>query len=229
MKKNVLPRVLPFGIFVALIGLQEVIALFNRWGLVDIDLVRASLYLYPLRAVLAGLAVILFWRSYDEIDFSDILKLRNLAVGLFAGVLVFVLWINLDWELKINGAAVPFDPSVLGSGLPKAGIIIIRTLSASLIVPVIEEVFWRSFLIRWVEDPDFQKVSIGHFAWFAFVITSVLFGLEHNFVVAGIVAGIAYNLLLYYTKSISTCILAHAATNLILALYVVQTGSWRFW
>ncbi len=229
MKKNILSRVLPFGVFVSLIGLQEVIALFDRWGMIHLDLGRATLFLYPLRAVLAGLAVILFWRSYDEINFNDLKKLRNLGVGLVAGVLVFVLWINLDWEVNIGGSAIPFDPSALGSGLPKAGIIIIRTLSASLIVPVIEEVFWRSFLIRWIEDPDFQKVSIGHFTWFAFIITSVLFGLEHNLVIAGITAGIVYSLVLYYTKSISSCILAHASTNLILALYVVYTGSWRFW
>jgi CAAX prenyl protease-like protein len=92
-----------------------------------------------------------------------------------------------------------------------------------------EELFWRSFLIRYVISPDFSRVPIGMFTWSSFLITAVLFGLEHNLFVAGILAGIAYNLLLYYTRSLSACILAHAITNFILGVYVLQTGKWHFW
>jgi CAAX prenyl protease-like protein len=60
-------------------------------------------------------------------------------------------------------------------------------------------------------------------------LTVVLFGLEHNFILAGVMAGIAYNLLLYRTKSLAHCILAHAVTNLALAIYVITTGKWQFW
>ncbi len=42
-------------------------------------------------------------------------------------------------------------------------------------------------------------------------------------------AGVAYSLLLYWTKSIYQCILAHAVTNLVLGIYVLQTGYWQFW
>ncbi|MGA7827253.1 MAG: CPBP family glutamic-type intramembrane protease [Geobacteraceae bacterium] len=56
-----------------------------------------------------------------------------------------------------------------------------------------------------------------------------MFGLEHNLFLAGIMAGIAYNLLLYRTKSLSACILAHGLTNLALGIYVLQTGKWYFW
>jgi CAAX prenyl protease-like protein len=42
-------------------------------------------------------------------------------------------------------------------------------------------------------------------------------------------AGVAYALVLYQTKSIAQCILAHAVTNFLLGIYVVQTGKWYFW
>jgi CAAX prenyl protease-like protein len=61
------------------------------------------------------------------------------------------------------------------------------------------------------------------------LICAVLFGLEHNLILAGIMAGVAYSLLLYWTKSIYQCILAHAVTNLVLGIYVLQTGYWQFW
>jgi len=61
------------------------------------------------------------------------------------------------------------------------------------------------------------------------VLTTVLFGFEHNLWLAGMMAGAAYNLILYYTKSISQCITAHAVTNLCLGSYVLYTGRWQFW
>ena len=35
--------------------------------------------------------------------------------------------------------------------------------------------------------------------------------------------------LLVYTKSLGACIIAHAVTNLLLALYVLKTHDWAFW
>jgi CAAX prenyl protease-like protein len=56
-----------------------------------------------------------------------------------------------------------------------------------------------------------------------------MFGFEHNYILAGIMAGVAYNILLYKTRSLAQCVLAHAVTNLALAVYVVVTGNWQFW
>lgn len=104
-----------------------------------------------------------------------------------------------------------------------------RLFGAVLVVPVMEELFWRSFLIRYIITPDFTSVPVGCFSWPSFLIASVLFGFEHNLVVAGILAGIVYNLLLYCTRSLSSCIMAHSITNLALGVYVVNTGHWYFW
>ena len=92
-----------------------------------------------------------------------------------------------------------------------------------------EEIFWRSFFLRWLIHRDFENIPLGLFTWPSFVIGSLMFGLEHNLILAGVIAGAAYNLLLYRTRSISQCILAHATTNLVLGIYVIAAGQWRFW
>jgi CAAX prenyl protease-like protein len=104
-----------------------------------------------------------------------------------------------------------------------------RLFGAALVVPVMEELFWRSFLIRYIVNSDFTKVPVGLFSWGSFAITVVLFGLEHHYLIAGMMAGIAYNLLLYRSRSLAHCILAHGVTNLVLGWYVLQTGAWHFW
>ena len=104
-----------------------------------------------------------------------------------------------------------------------------RIAGAVLVVPLMEELFWRSFLIRYIIDKNFDSVRMGTFTWASFLITAVLFGFEHNYILAGIMAGVFYNLLLYKTRSLAQCVLAHAVTNLALAIYVVSTGKWQFW
>ncbi|MFA5700415.1 MAG: CAAX prenyl protease-related protein, partial [Desulfuromonas sp.] len=76
---------------------------------------------------------------------------------------------------------------------------------------------------------EFMQVSIGKFTWFSFLATAVLFGLEHNLYLAGICAGILFNLVLYRTRSIFQCVLSHATANLALGIYVLNSGNWHFW
>ena len=84
-------------------------------------------------------------------------------------------------------------------------------------------------MIRYVINPKFSEIPVGQFTWSSFVIVALLFGLEHNLWLAGIMAGAAYAFILYNTKSITHCIMAHAVTNLALGVYVLHTGQWQFW
>jgi len=102
-------------------------------------------------------------------------------------------------------------------------------VGASVVVAVMEEVFWRGFLLRWIVNQDFRKVPIGAFTWPSFLVTSALFAVEHPRWLVGLMAGVAYNLLLYRTRSLYACIVAHGVTNLVLALWVLHTGRWSFW
>ena len=46
---------------------------------------------------------------------------------------------------------------------------------------------------------------------------------------AGMLAGVAYTLLLYWTGRLWPCIFAHAVTNLALGIHVLVTGEWEWW
>jgi CAAX prenyl protease-like protein len=63
----------------------------------------------------------------------------------------------------------------------------------------------------------------------ALAIGAVLFGLEHNLWLAGIVAGLAYSLLYMRSGNLWTAILAHGVTNGVLGAWIVITGNWYYW
>jgi hypothetical protein len=105
----------------------------------------------------------------------------------------------------------------------------VRLLGSSLVVPVMEELFWRSFLRRYLINPDFRSIPMGAFTWFSFVGTAVLFGLEHHRVLVGVIAGVLYGLLLVYQKNLKGVVLAHGVTNLGLGIYIMVTRNWMFW
>jgi uncharacterized protein len=185
-------------------------------------------WIYPVKAASVGAALIFFRKHYQEIRLSDLGKPVFTAASLLAGLGIFWLWINMDWSFGTLSTPAGFNPNVF-DGPTIMGMMVVRLAGAVLVVPIMEELFWRSFLLRYIIANDFSRVPIGTFSWASFLITVVLFGLEHHYFLAGMMAGAIFNLLLYYTKSISQCILAHAVANLALGIYVLQTGQWHFW
>lgn len=228
MTKAAWIRIIPFAVFMGFIGLQQVLEWTVTKGWVDITS-EQMLYLYPIKTLLVAGLLIFLWRQYEELNFSDLKNLTHTAASIALGLVVFVLWINMDWGIATFGESKGFDPFLIADDSTRNIIIFFRICGAALVVPVMEELFWRSFMLRYVIKSDFTSVRIGTFTLNSFLICSVLFGLEHNLLLAGIMAGAAYAALLYWTKSISQCVLAHAVTNLVLGLYVLQTGYWQFW
>jgi uncharacterized protein len=143
------------------------------------------------------------------------------------GIGVFLLWITMDWT--IGSEAPGYDPTLVDDPALRAALISFRLFGAVLVVPLMEELFWRSFLLRFVIAHEFEKIPVGTFTWPSLLIVSVLFALAHHLIIAAFVTSVAYTLLLYRTRSIAQCTLAHAVTNLILGAYVLHTGSWQLW
>jgi uncharacterized protein len=99
-----------------------------------------------------------------------------------------------------------------------------------LIVPVVEELFWRAWLMRWLINTDFQQVKLGTYSPLAFWVTAVLFASEHGpYWDVGLLTGIIYNSWMIRTKSVGNCILMHAVTNGALSAYVIATAQWQYW
>jgi CAAX prenyl protease-like protein len=107
--------------------------------------------------------------------------------------------------------------------------ITVRLLGSSIVVPPLEEVFYRSFLYRWITRPDFGSVPLGHFHWKAFLITALMFGFAHNEWLAAILCAGIYQGLVCQKKRLGDAIVAHAITNFLLGAWVVWKGAWHFW
>ena len=186
-------------------------------------------FFYSAKTILVGVMLWLWRRKYAA-DISPRLTPGDWVAALFCGLLVLVIWIVPDGYLVQFGQNPGFDPYALaGSSGGAWGLIAVRLTGAAVVVPVMEELFWRSFLMRYLIHPDFQSVPMGAFTWVSFLSTAVLFGLEHHRILEGIVAGVLFNLLLVRRKKLKGAIVAHGVTNLALGIYVLATGSWMFW
>ena len=125
----------------------------------------------------------------------------------------------------------PFKPGVFPSTTIAWLWIAVRVMGAVLVVPVMEELFWRDFLWRQIIAPnDFKLARVGEFEWPAFIIVPIVFAFVHgNWWLTAIVWAFLVGGLLAYTKSLGACIIAHATTNLLLAGYVLKWKDWGFW
>lgn len=220
------PRVLPFVAYMSFIGFSSLL----DWALPEgsEEGMIWDLWSYPVKTVFVGALILFFWSRIQELKTPLFLTWKEGVGTVGVGLLVYALWVRMDWPWAIQGELTEYDPFVAGSswGIMLAGI---RLFGASVTVPIMEELFWRSFLIRYIIQTNFQAVRMGTYTLGSFAITVVLFGLEHNLWMAGMMAGMAYNLLLYWTGRLWPCIIAHAITNLVLGLHVLATGEWYWW
>ena len=216
LKKTWFPYVLPFALFLLL---TEPARFFPAW----------SPFLYIVKTIIVC-ALLWFWRHEYAADLSPGLSFSESLTAILCGLLVLVIWIVPDGYLLQCGQNSGFDPHAFGwSGPAVNGLIVMRLVGAAVVVPIMEELFWRSFLMRYLIKPDFRSVPMGAFTWFSFTGVAILFGLEHHRVIAGIIAGVIYGLLLIRQKKLKGVILAHGVTNLGLGIYVLLTGNWMFW
>ena len=223
-----LPRVLPFAIYLFFLALAEVIA----WTLPHLSAVAAlgplaNLWIYPLKTAAVLAVLVYFWPRYDELNAARTIKPRDIMLAVVVGVVVYWLWVRMDWPWATQGPSGGYNPLLAGD-LGKV-LVAIRLLGAVIVVPVMEELFWRSFLLRYLISPRFETVPLGTFTAFSFLTTLVLFGLEHHLWLAGMMAGAAYTLLLYGTRRLWPSIIAHAVTNLALGVHVLLTQEWYWW
>ena len=229
-KSEWFPRVFPFLLFIFFIVIESLIDTVAKYLPSLTKFAEYDSYIfYPIKIVLVGFFLVLFWKRYTELGTKNRFLWKNIFIGLLTGFTVFVLWINMDWRFATIGESKEFDANIFGMSLISSVLVSFRLFGSSLVVPIFEELFWRSFVLRYIINPKFESVSLGTFTWMSFIVSSVLFGLEHNLWLAGIMAGVAYALLLYYTRSLFSVILAHGTTNLLLGIYVISTDNWQFW
>jgi hypothetical protein len=217
---SAIPYVLPFAVFLGLLALQRYFPLPPNVEFLARDL------------LLAG---VLFGFSRHVIQLRASRRLETVIIG----VAVFLIWVGPDllfpayrqhWLFQ-NAIFGQLSPSTIPESVMKSPLVLWpRILQAVVFVPILEELFWRAWLMRWLISPQFGKVPLGAYQAGAFWITAALFASEHGpYWDVGLIAGVAYNWWMVRTRSLGDCILAHAVTNACLCGYVVATRHWEYW
>ena len=217
------PRIAPFAAFVVLLGFAS---LLGRTGAVEAEDLR---WLHLARGGAAALLLAIFWRKYVELLDPGSSRLREWLIAVASGLVVFALWIQLDRGWATLGSGTPgFDPTGPDGRIDPL-LAVLRFASLALVVPVMEELFWRSFLMRWLDAPAFEFADARRTSLRAFIFVAVLFGLEHDQWLAGVISGIVYNWLYVRTGRLWIPIASHAVTNGALGAWILATHSWHLW
>lgn len=208
-----LPRCAPFALFIALLVLASAFPL--PW-------------LTALRGPMVAVLLIWFWRQYSELRSPPPVGCLPWLSAAGVGLATFAAWIWLDPEWGASGERPRFDPSGATGEIdwPLASL---RLAGLVLVVPVMEELFWRSFLLRWLRERDFLSLAPRDAGWRAAAITTLLFALEHHQWLAGALAGAAYAGLYMRFGSLWIPIAAHIITNGALGVWILATESWQYW
>jgi hypothetical protein len=219
MKHPAMPYILPFAVFIAFLGIRGFLPFGPQWE-------------YPVRVI--TVTAVLFAVSRPVIRLKPNRAIKSIGMG----VAVFVIWVAPDllwpgyrghWLLQnpLTGTARSSLPDTILSDFL---FLSLRIAGTAVLVPVIEELFWRAWLMRYLVSADFQNVRLGTYTAMSFWVTALLFASEHGpYWDVGLLAGVAYGWWMVRTRSLADCILAHAVTNLSLAIYVVALSRWEYW
>lgn len=228
MSSASLHRIIPFAIYMAFLILVSGLDALHGLG-IDLPSWWDMRWLYAVKVTCVLLALTLFWRHYGELHTIRSVTMPDWILSVLAGIAVFILWINLDVAWLTLGESKGFNPTQQETGQLDWALICVRWIGAALIVPVMEELFWRSYLMRWINRSDFLACPASQIGIRALFITAVLFGLEHTLWFAGIIAGLVYGWLYIRSGNLWTSVVSHGVTNGLLGIWVVMTGNWQFW
>ena len=152
------------------------------------------------------------------------------------GAAIFGIWIAPTlWALHF-GVAPSTDPSPIATGLlamPPTGRFVwiaFRVVAAILTVPIAEELAFRGYLARRLANRNFDTVPFTALTLIPVAVSSLAFGLMHGHDwIVGTIAGVAFALVLRWRGRIGDAVVAHATSNLLLAIWVLSTGDWSQW
>jgi CAAX prenyl protease-like protein len=215
-----LPWVAPFAVFMIWLAVGPSLGIPQPWE----SVVRVAV-----------LAAVLLTISRDVV-FA--LRIRHPLPSIALGLAVCAMWVLPDqlvpgWRdhwLFTNGITGKVTTSIPVDDLANPLVMVLRVVRAALLVPILEELFWRGWLPRWLVNPDFEQAPMGTYNTLGFVVTAALFASEHGpFWEVGLACGLIYNWYMWKTKSLGDLVLVHAVTNAALAGFVLVTKQYAYW
>ena len=228
-------RALPYILFVLPITFGGLLGLDPYWIYVSRTVLGAGLIwaMWPLvkemryqiswEAVVVGVAVFVMWVAIDS-------TYPHMSLLLTAGG-DLARRVGVGFLVGAGAAVIPWNPFASVGDDTALGwfFVTVRVLGSSLVVPPLEEVFFRSFLYRSIAKADFQSVSWTYFSWRSLLTTAVLFGFIHDAWLSGILCAFGYQWLVIRKNRLGDAITAHAITNWLLGIWIVWNGAWSLW
>ena len=213
----VFARAAPFALFIAFIALQSLLETFAdaRW-------------IVALRGVAVAALLAWFWRDYTELTEAPGLTARQWAIAVATGAVAFAAWLAFDSGWAAFDAGKPFVPTRADGSLDPT-LVALRLFGLVAVVPVMEELFWRSFVMRWISGCNFLALDPRRVSVLAIVVSSALFASEHALWFAGLLAGLIYALVFVGIGNLRAALVSHATTNGLLGGWILATRDWRFW
>lgn len=238
-------HVLPFAVFMGFLLVLQLFAAQFGWDHPSAAWWRRwpEQWIYPLQTLVCLVLLVRYWRCY-ELRWS-----RWVLVGVACGALGIGIWLlpaaAYDWLglagethgwlawLGVAERRDGFDPGVFGAGAGFWLALALRFVRAVVVVALLEEIFWRGFLMRYLVRPegDYWKVPFGQPAWRSYLLVTLGFVLAHPLdfaLVAWVYGSIAYALAVV-SRSLLACVVMHATANLLMGVYIMQTGKFGLW
>mgnify|MGYP003663119420 CR=1 FL=1 len=191
------------------------------------------------RVVLMAIAIGIFWRYYTK---SFPISVDHW--GLIVGTVGAVLWIGVC-HLQLESRFLSMlgqSPDLLGA---RAGVnpfelypeqsqrnlfLAFRFTLLVITVPIAEELFLRGFFMRFTDAVDWHTLPLRQISGTGLMAGTAYGMLSHpSEVVAAALWFSLVTWLMIKTNKFWNCVVAHAVTNLILGVYVMNTGSWHLW
>jgi uncharacterized protein len=221
-RRSLVAHVLPLAVFLAFLAVGQWLPNFGE----TFGLKHAEFWVYPVQTICCGALLVWFRRFYD----FD--RIRHVGFTLLLAGIVFLIWIFPQQFLGFAPRTLGFDPTLVSSDSTNYWFTVaFRFLRLVIVVPFVEEIFWRAFLLRFLINENFERVSFGQFSWLSFIVVTVVFAFSHARPdwPAAVCAGALFNVVACRTHSLPSCILAHAVTNALLGLWIMHTRQWGFW
>lgn len=222
--RHFLSHTLPFALFIA--GLAAVSCArwlgIDRFGALTLD---PMYWIYPFQTAVCAATLLWFRKDYDFGGTSR----KGLFTGLAAGLLIFFLWVTPQVLFHCAPRIEGFDPGVVPGMTP--WMLATRFTRLVVVVPLLEEIFWRGFLLRYLMKEEFTELPFGSCNRYSFWAVATAFMLVHQLSdwPAAFVSAILLNLVAVRTRSLAACVTAHAVANLALGIYICATRQWGFW
>jgi len=245
-KDRTLAHIAPFGVFILwmLVGL-----LFSSWEWKHPDAPWWRHYpeqwIYPLQTITTGITLF-FFRGHYEWKWSG----KWILIGALMGVLGIGIWLIpaslydrlglkenpegglLKW-LGVFAYDKGFNPGVFDNPLAYWSSLIMRFIRAVVVIALMEEIFWRGFLMRYLlnMDGDYWKVPFGKASWLSFFVVTLAFVVVHplSFAVVAFIYGALTYALAVKSKSLAACVTMHGVANLIMGGYAMAYGKFGLW